>query len=327
MIVESDKFKAPKFARILVPTDFSRNAQEALQFAVLLASQLGAKITLLHVIEWQIDSKILGALEFISELNKDAEERAAGRLEKLARATVAADLLEETVLRFGQPHLHILEVANDLNIDLILISSKGRTGLRGVLLGCTAARIVRHALCPVLTVHPRTEPNSLRAKTPGPGPIINRILVPVVFSDECASSLRFATTLARMMHAQLVLLHVVLPLPRNYTRHLAEVQECDAQLRADAEQHLKELAATVPEDVKTRVLVRQATPYRGIIDAARQNRCDLIVLPTRGLKGLEHYMLGSTAEKVVRHAPCPVLTFNRYLTARRIRRSWIPKPV
>ena len=326
MTVESDNFKAPKFARILVPTDFSQNAQEALQFAVLLASQLGAKITLLHAIEWQTDAKMLGALEFISELNKEAEARAARRLEKLARATVPADLLEETILRFGQPHLQIVEVANELHIDLILISSQGRTGLRGVLLGCTAARTVRHASCPVLTVHPITDPKPLRSAAPGPGPIINRILVPVVFSDECASSLRFATTLARMMHAQLLLLHVVLPLPRNYTRHFAGVQECDAQLKTDAEQNLKELAATVPKDVKTRVLVRQAIPYRGIIDAARQSRCDLIVLPTRGLKGLEHYMLGSTAEKVVRHAPCPVLTFNRYLTAQRIRRSRIPKP-
>ena len=71
----------------------------------------------------------------------------------------------------------------------------------------------------------------------------------------------------------------------------------------------------MPQDVKTQVLLRQGTPHRGIINAAREDRCDLIALPTRGLKGWKYYMLGSTAEKVVRHALCPVLTFNRYLTS------------
>ena len=74
--------------------------------------------------------------------------------------------------------------------------------------------------------------------------------------SECASAIGFATTLARLLHTQLALLHVLMPLPRNYMKYNVE----------------------------------------------------LIVLPTRGLKGLKHYMLGSTAEKVVRHARCPVLT-------------------
>jgi nucleotide-binding universal stress UspA family protein len=76
-----------------------------------------------------------------------------------------------------------------------------------------------------------------------------------------------------------------------------------------------DLAATLPQDVKIHVQLRQGAPHTGIIDAARQDRCDLIALPTRGLKGLKYYMLGSTAEKVVRYALCPVLTFNRCLTA------------
>jgi universal stress protein A len=71
------------------------------------------------------------------------------------------------------------------------------------------------------------------------------------------------------------------------------------------------LAATIPQDITTQVLLRQGTPSSGIISAARQNRRDLIVLPTRGLKGLKYYMLGSTAEKVVRYALCPVLTIGR----------------
>jgi nucleotide-binding universal stress UspA family protein len=101
-------------------------------------------------------------------------------------------------------------------------------------------------------------------------------------------------------------------LDRSDTKYIAGIQQYDAEVKLEAKQKLKALAATVSQDIKTRVLLRQDTPHRGIINAARQDRCDLITLRTRGLKGLKNYILGSTAEKVVRHALCPVLTFNRY---------------
>jgi universal stress protein A len=161
-------------------------------------------------------------------------------------------------------------------------------------------------------------------KAEGLGSIIKRILVPVVFSGECDSSIRFATTLARMTQARLTLLLVLEPLPHNSTKYIAELQQYDAEVKLDAKEKLKALAATVSQDIKTQVLLHQDTPYRGIINAARQDRCDLIALRTRGLKGLKNYILGSTAEKVVRHALCPVLTFNRYLSAKRKSGSFTP---
>jgi nucleotide-binding universal stress UspA family protein len=253
-------------------------------------------------------------------MNKNAED-AAHRLEKSA---VPPDLLEKTIVRFAPPHVGIAEAARELEMDLIVISAQGRTGLARVLLGCTAARVVRHASCPVLTVRPVGG-----AKVPGPraaglGPVIKRILVPIVFSEECDSAIRFATSLARMTGARLTLLHVVAPLPRNYTKYIAEIQEYDAEVKLDTKQRLKALAATVPPDVATRVLLRQGTPHSGIINATRQDRSDLIVLPTRGLKGLKYYLLGSTAEKVLRYALCPVLTFNRSSIAGK--EAWSKKP-
>jgi nucleotide-binding universal stress UspA family protein len=113
-------------------------------------------------------------------------------------------------------------------------------------------------------------------KAAGLGPVIKRILVPVVFSEECDSAIRFATSLARMMDARLTLLHVVAPLPRNYTKYIAEIQEYDAEVKLDAKQKLKALAATVPRHVKTQVLLRQGTPHSGIINATRQDRSDLM---------------------------------------------------
>jgi nucleotide-binding universal stress UspA family protein len=307
---KSTTIKTP--LKILVPTDFSRNAAEALRFAVPLARQFGAQITLLHVIAWEGNSRLLGAAGLADALNKSAEDP-AHRLDKLARTMVPADLLQKTIVRFGAPHVEIPKAARALKMDLIVISTQGRTGLEHVLLGSTAARVVRHASCPVLTVRPVSGAKRAGPKPADLEPVIKRILVPVVMSEECTPSIHFAATLARRLGARLTLLHVIEPLPLNRMKDFPEIRHYHAEAKLDAKERLKALAAAVPEGVKTRVLLREDTPHDGIISAAREDQCDLIVLPTRGLKGLKRFMLGSTAEKVVRHARCPVLTFNHDL--------------
>ena len=313
---KSKRIKAPRPTRILVPTDFSRNAEEALRFAVPLARQLGGKITLLHSIDWQVNPQMRSAPGVIDTINKVAKDAAEHRLESLARTKVPQELLEKTIVEFGPAQVGIPEAARELKIDLIVISTRGHTGLQRILLGSTTARVVRYASCPVLTVRPVAGATKISGpKTANLGPIVTRILVPVVFSEGCTSTVRFATTLARIMQAQLTLLHVIAPLPLNCSRYIAEIQQYDAEVKLDAKQKLKSLAATLPKDITSEVMLRQNIPHLGIIRAARQQRCDLITLPTRDLTSLKDFVLGSTAEKVIRHAPCPVLTFNRHLTA------------
>ena len=313
---KSKRTKALRPTRILVPTDFSRNAEEALRFAVPLARQLGGKITLLHSIDWQVNPQMRSAPGVIDTINKVAKDAAEHRLESLARTKVPQELLEKTIVEFAPAQVGIPETARDLKIDLIVISTRGHTGLQRILLGSTTARVVRYASCPVLTVRPVAGATKISGpKTANLGPIVTRILVPVVFSEGCTSTVRFATTLARTMQAQLTLLHVIAPLPLDCSRYIAEVQQYDAEVKLDAKQKLKSLAATLPQNIQSEVMLRQNIPHLGIIRAAREHRCDLITLPTRDLTSLKDFVLGSTAEKVIRHAPCPVLTFNRHLTA------------
>jgi nucleotide-binding universal stress UspA family protein len=325
---KSKRIKTPRPAKILVPTDFSRNAEEALRFAVPLARQLGGKITLLHSIDWQVNPQMRSAPGVMDTMNKVAQDVAEERLERLARTKVPKELLEKTLVEFGPAQVGIPEAARELKIDLIVISTRGHTGLQRILLGSTAARVVRFASCPVLTVRPGAGATKVRGPTAtSGGPTIKRLLVPVLFSEGCDSSIRFATTLARIMNAQLTLLHVVAPLPLNSSRYIAEVQQYDAEVKLDAKQRLKSLAATLPPDIQSEVIVRQNTPHLGIIRAARERRCDLITLPTRDLTSLKDFVLGSTAEKVIRHAPCPVLTFNRHSTATQKRTSKKPSSI
>ena len=309
----SQNSRPPRLARILVPTDFSRHAAQALRYAVPLARQVGGKIRLLHVLEWPVVPATLGAT-----MTDEARitEAATHTLDEVARTTVPAELLEKTLVRAGRPYQDIAESARALKMDLIVIATQGRTGWRRALLGSTAERVVRHASCPVLTVRPVAHARTPSLKSKSLAARINRILVPVDFSPRSRAAVRFAALLAQTMHARLGLLHVVAPLPLSSSRYRAEIREYDAETKSEARRQLTALAAAVPQGIQADVLVRQNLPRRGIVAAAREWRSDLIVLPTRGLTGVKYIVLGSTAEAVVRHAPCPVLTLGRdYLKA------------
>lgn len=303
----------PKFARILVPTDFSRHAAQALRYAVPLARQVGGQISLLHVLEWPVIPATLGAAMTDEVRITSAVKQ---RLDELARTTLPAELLGKTLVRVGRAYQDIAESARGLRMDLIVIATQGRTGVKRALLGSTAERVVRHAPCPVLTVRPVAHARTPSLKSKSLAPRINRILVPVDFSPHSKAAVCFAARLAETMRARLGLLHVVAPLPLNSTRYRAEIRQYDAETKLEARRQLTALAATVPQGVKVDVFLRQDLPRRGIVAAAREWRSDLIVMPTRGLTGVKYIVLGSTAEAVVRHAQGPVLTLGRdYLKA------------
>jgi nucleotide-binding universal stress UspA family protein len=294
--------------RILVPTDFSRAASEALCYAVPLARQIGGEISLLHVLDWPVVPAALGAA-----MTDEAKLTGAAKqaLDELARTTVPPALLEKTLVRVGRAYQNISESARGLRMDLIVIATQGRTGLKRALLGSTAERVVRHATCPVLTVRSVAGAKSPGLKSKSLAPRINRILVPVDFSPRSKAAVRYAADLARTMRARLGLLHVVAPLPLNATRHRAEIRQYDAEMKIEARRQLAALAAIVPKGIKAEALLEQGVPQQSILAAAREWRSDLIVLPTRGLTGVKYIVLGSTAEAVVRHAHCPVLTLGR----------------
>lgn len=295
----------PKLARILVPTDFSPNAAQALRYAVALARQVGGKITLLHVLDWPVVPTTLSRVV----RNEDQLTRAAkAKLAELAGTTVPAELLGRTVARLGASYREIVRGASGLKMDLIVMATQGTTGLKRALLGSTAERVVRHAACPVLTLRRVAGTKSPGLKSATLAPRINRILVPVDFSSRSKATVQFASGLAQTMHARLALVHVVAPLATRSSRFRAEFKQHADETNQNAKKQLNTLAATVPAGIKVEVLLRQDIPHRGIVAAAKHWRSDLIVLPTRGLTGVKYVVLGSTAEAVVRHAACPVLT-------------------
>ena len=136
---------------ILVPIDFSEVSQKALRYAVRMAEQFGSKITLLNVVQ-PVATPDFAYHPLMLETDK-AKESAKARLDTLCRKlAVPSRLLEKTMVRFGTPFAEITAAAKSLKVDLIILTTHGYTGLKHVLMGSTAERVVRHAPCPVLTV-------------------------------------------------------------------------------------------------------------------------------------------------------------------------------
>ncbi|MGO8676223.1 MAG: universal stress protein [Limisphaerales bacterium] len=137
---------------------------------------------------------------------------------------------------------------------------------------------------------------------------LQRILVPIDFSACSMQALQWAVPFARHFGATLELVHVVTPSYAIDPCGLNEYAQAESWETEDAKARLEELAGSAGPDLPVESHVRRGRPASEIVGAARDLKADLIVISTHGYCGLERVFLGSTAENVVRHADCPVLT-------------------
>jgi len=134
-----------KLKRILIPVDLTEGCEKALQYGIAFARQFDAELNLLSVVERyaQVPELAPMAFEPIEDIRKKLEEVAA---------PVKAVVPTAIIVRTGEPSWEIISAASELNIDLIILSTHGRTGLSRLLIGSTAEKVVRRAGCPVLIV-------------------------------------------------------------------------------------------------------------------------------------------------------------------------------
>ena len=142
-----------RLKKILVPVDFSGFSTKALDYALAFANQFDARIVLLHVVEPAAypESYMLVATA-LDNLNNDLIRSAQQKLRELSKERIDDRVPSELLVRMGRAYSEIAATASELDVDLIILATHGYTGLKHVLLGSTAERVVRHAPCPVLTV-------------------------------------------------------------------------------------------------------------------------------------------------------------------------------
>lgn len=154
-----------------------------------------------------------------------------------------------------------------------------------------------------------TQKKGLRRPVSASGLGISSILVPIDFSEASEMALGYALKMAQACGADLALVHVMEPATTpNFAKDFPLAQENEAK-KEECRRELELLAerAGVPPNMLERVVVRYGRAFNEIVSAARTLKSDLIVVATHGRTGLKHVLMGSTSERVVQHAPCPVL--------------------
>jgi nucleotide-binding universal stress UspA family protein len=286
---------------ILVPVDFSKHSAAALARAVEWAKLFGARIHVLHC--YALPVRGVTPYEFavpaaVWDSIRDATLQRVGQM----RDEVAAKGVEATAdVSPLLPTQAIAEEATRLGADLIVMGTRGNTGLKHVLLGSVAERTLRTAPCPVLTVTDEDEA-ALRPMA--------RILVAVDFSEHSNRALETAMELARRLRAELHLVHAFdIPVPLVTPYEIAIPDALIEQARDTAARKLeKALQKVRAEGIEGRSHLTEVPAAAAIVRVAEETKADLIVMGTRGHTGLKHLLLGSVAERTVRHAPCSVLT-------------------
>lgn len=292
--------------RILFPTDFSESSRQALPHAVALAETHDAELHLLHASVLHASDPANPSHHFpeVESLSAQLEERADARMRKIVEehAPEPLTVVREQRRGISAPPV-ILEYVEEEDVDLVVMGTHGRRGLRHLMLGSVTEEVVRRAPCPVLTAREQEEPGAVEG--------FERILAPVDFSGHSETALQHAVGLAREVGADVQILHVIeeITYPDFYYPAPATGEQMAAEIRQRVSERLQEALDRIEEvGVRASVHVVEGRPAPGIADFAEESGSDLVVVGTHGLTGVKRALLGSVAEGVIRRSVPPVLT-------------------
>lgn len=280
---------------LLVPLDGSSLAERALPLAEALCRAHSARLTLVSVLQGagmaevprsQLEAGLMGREAYLSQV--------AGRLRALG-------LDADYVVGTGPIAEAINALADEMGIDLVVISSQGRSGVQRWLIGSVANKIVQLVKKPVLLVRPAPEED-------GKAPRFQKLLVTLDGSEFAERVLPYAKAIAAPFGSEILLLSVPeVPEAAMFGAMADVVEELRVQTEAQARQYLEDVASALREDgLNAQALVTGSGPARTIVAVSESEAADLIMLATHGRGGLDRLFMGSVAERVMQHTRCPV---------------------
>jgi nucleotide-binding universal stress UspA family protein len=293
------------YDRILLATDGSDHAERAARYVATLADRLGAEVDVLAVAD-------LGAVAGPFDAGGvDAAFRERLREECRSRAERAAAVAgtDRTAVVEGRPRRTILDYADEHGSDLLATGTHGRTGIRRYVVGSVTEHVIRRATVPVLTARAVEAGGTDGDEGTGPArpAAIDRVLVPTDGSEPAAAAVDHAVAIAAACDARVRVVSVV------NDRALAVQSELvrTDRLLDSLEEHAANAVRTVAKrceraGVPVETAVARGAPARAICEDAED--ADLVVMGSHGRSGLDRVLLGSVAERTVRHAPVPVVT-------------------
>jgi nucleotide-binding universal stress UspA family protein len=290
------------FKKIVVPVDFSEFSDKAVEYAIFLAEKFCAELILLHaVVLFQEDFDEKEQLQAYEEIIKKKEREIRKQLDSRCLNVEERGIpISSLLIRGFSEADSIIDYIADKDFDLVVMGTHGHTGLKKIILGSVAERVVRLSPVPVLTLHKDFSKKEIK-----------KILVPVDFSDYSKTATQRAITVAREFNAALNFLHVVEmeAHPEYYTISFDPILKANPELKDRITANMTRFTG-IPQDEAT-YAVNEGKVYKEIKTYADTNQVDLIVMATRGMSEIEHFLVGSNSERVVRIAPCPVLTIGQ----------------
>lgn len=290
--------------KVLYPTDFSSCSKQALDEALYMASKFDAELFMLHAVVLHEADPNNPEHHFpeAAELVRLLSEMATTEMASLAARPSGREVVTHQTERPGFSASEVvLDYAAEIDADLIVMGTHGRWGPGRFFLGSTAEETVRYARCPVLSVREQEEPQGLET--------IRNILVPVDFSAHATEGIQVGKEMAARTGARLQVLHVVEIRTAPSLYDVSMMEDLTDHVMQHATDALARLVQESPgPEVDCDLHLVEGAAAHAISDFADEHDSGLVVIPSHGLTGVERVLLGSTAEGVIRQAPCPVLT-------------------
>ncbi|MBS1507186.1 MAG: universal stress protein [Bacteroidetes bacterium] len=271
--------------KIVVPFDFSETATQAFKFAIDVAEQSRGEVILLHVVELSAmyDTMLMPALSFEEAYLKDVEENAAKSFEKLIAKHNKEGVKISWHVAYGTTALSINTFAEEKEADLIVMGTKGASGIKELVIGSNTEKIVRSSPIPVIAIK-----KNLRGA-------IKNIVFPNALDREEEGLVSKIKALQKFFDATL---HIVfINTPANFRRDI----DIRPKLNAFVKRYMiKDCTVNIYND---------QDQESGLINFAKEVDADMVAMGTHGRTGISHLMSGSIAEDVVNHIECPIWTF------------------
>lgn len=282
--------------RILCPVDFSEFSATAYDYAHSLARHYGARLYIQHVTEPIISiSHQYVTQPVIDQILAHQVADAEQKIQELERRRSLDKVEHEIVLERGFAGDRILEFAESVEMDLIVMGTHGKRGLDRLVVGSVTERVLRKAHCPVLAV---SRPAGATPEA-GAEPLeLRKFLYCTDFNEDSPRALEYALLLACRYQAELSLLHVV-------------ERASEKRMESETQEALEQLEAAIPKNLQAcrpvKTAVRAGKPYEQILEHAEETESDLIILGVRGRSALNLALFGSTTHRVIQLGSWPVL--------------------
>lgn len=286
------------FKTILCPVDFSEHTQHALNYGVSLARQYDATLVLCHVVEIPVVAPPMEPLVEVGTSMQDANAAATEELTKLAKEIQSRVSKLVPILTEGSSASEILNIAEEHNADLLIVASHGMGGFDRFIFGSTTEKLLTKASCPVLIVHvPERE---FVNETSGEIEL-RHILVGVDFSSCSDLALSYALGLTKQYKSKLTVAHV----HEGKEEPSEESISCVAKVKEQIHRALPQ-GDQFPK--LGEVVILTGKPDKELVRFAEEQSVDLLVIGARSHGLLSDLFFSSHSEKIVRSAPCPVLS-------------------